>query len=222
MFEFALDATPRESRGKNSNRRIRGDGQIPAVVYGKKISPIAVTVDPRRIMAILHSESGRNTIFKLNLNKEQLDVLIQDFQMDPIRGDLLHADFQAIAMDEKRVFEVPVEPVGEPVGVSQQGGMLDMVLREIEVECLPGNVPDHIPVEVGHLEIGDSLRVGDLKIESQDFEILADEDLVLLTVVMPKLVEEEPAEEEAEEGAEVGAEEEEAQAEEETSEGDEE
>ena len=202
MPDFVLTALLREERGKNANRRLRATGQIPAIVYGRAIDPISVAIDPREVFSILHSESGRNTVFKLKINEKQMDVLIRELQVDPIRGHLLHADFQTISMDEKRAFKVPIDPVGEAEGV-KAGGILDIVVREIEVECLPTDVPDHIPVNISDVEVGQAIRVRDLEITAEGIEILSDQDLVLLTVVPPKvevepLPEEEVAEEEAE------------------------
>ncbi len=196
MPDFVLTALPRKESGKNANRRLRASGQIPAIVYGRAMDPVSLAVDPREIFSILHSESGRNTVFKLKINKKQLDVLIRELQVDPIRGYLLHADFQTISMDEKRAFNVPIDSVGEAEGV-KGGGILDIVVREIEVECLPKDVPDHISVDISHLEVGDAIRVGDLEITAEDIEVLSDRDLVLLTVVPPK-VEAEPEPEEVE------------------------
>ncbi len=199
MPDFVLTALPREELGKNANRRLRATGQIPAIVYGRAMDPISLAVDPRQVFSILHSESGRNTVFKLEINRKQLDVLIRELQVDPIRGHLLHADFQTISMDETRAFNVPIDPVGEAEGV-KGGGILDIVVREIEVACLPKDVPDHISVDISHLEVGEAIRVGDLEITAEDVEILSDRDLVLLTVVPPKVeVEPEPEEELVEE-----------------------
>ena len=195
MSDFVLTAMPRLEQGKNANRRLRASGQIPAIVYGRAIDPVSVAVDPREVFSILHSESGRNTVFKLKINDQQLDVLIRELQVDPLRGHLLHADFQTISMDEKRAFSVPIEPVGEAEGV-KAGGILDIVVRELDIECLPKDVPDHIPIDVSQMEVGEAVRVRDLEITTTGIEILSDRDLVLLTVVPPK-VEVEPLPEEA-------------------------
>ena len=201
MLDFVLTALPREERGKNANRRLRATGQIPAIVYGRAINPISVAVDPREVFSILHSESGRNTVFKLKINEKQMDVLIRELQVDPVRGHLLHADFQTISMDEKRAFSVPIDPVGEAEGV-KAGGILDIVVREIEVECLPKDVPDHFSVDVSHVQVGEAVRVGDLDITAEGIEVLSDQDLVLVTVVPPKVeVEPLPEEEVVEEAA---------------------
>ena len=200
MGKLVVLADRREQFGKNSNRRLRAQGQIPAVMYGHAMESVEVSVNPKDLDRILHSETGRNTIFALEVGGESQDVLIKDYQLDPIKGYLLHADFQAVAMDEQMVFEVPVQVVGTAKGVVE-GGILDTVMREIQLECLPGNVPDNILVEVSELEIGDSIRVGDLSIDASQLSILSEPDLVVITVGAPR-VEEEPEIEELEEGEE--------------------
>ena len=200
MEKVVVLADRREQFGKNSNRRLRAQGQIPAVMYGHAMESVEVSVNPKDLDRILHSETGRNTIFALEVGGEAQDVLIKDYQLDPIKGYLLHADFQVVAMDEQMIFEVPVQVVGTSKGVIE-GGILDTVMREIQLECLPGNVPDNILVEVSELEIGDSIRVGDLSIDASQLSILSEPDLVVITVGAPR-VEEEPEIEELEEGEE--------------------
>lgn len=185
MANTVVQATVRETLGKNENRRLRAGGRIPGVVYGRGITPMSVSVDPRDIYRILHSETGRNTIFKLEVDGNSQDVLIRDMQLDPLRDTLVHADFQAIAMDETMEFDVPVEPVGTAKGVKTGGGLLELVLRTIQVECLPGNVPQHITVDVADLDIGGTVRVSQLQVDSEKIKILNDPDLVVLSVVLP-------------------------------------
>ena len=201
MGKFVVLADRREQFGKNSNRRLRAQGQMPAVMYGHAMESVEVSVNPKDLDRILHSETGRNTIFALEVGGESQDVLIKDYQLDPIKGYLLHADFQAVAMDEQMVFEVPVQVVGTAKGVVE-GGILDTVMRGIQLECLPGNVPDNILVEVSELEIGDSIRVGDLDIDTSQLSILSEPDLVVITVGAPRVEEEPEIEEELEEGEE--------------------
>jgi len=188
-----VQATKRQEFGKNSNRRLRVSGKIPAVIYGRGMEPVPVTVNPRDVSKILHSDTGRNTIFKLDIDGSSKDVLIRDYQLDPIRDSLVHADFQAIAMDQTMVFQVPVEAVGDAKGVKASGGTLDLVMRTIEVECLPGDVPQSVTLEVGELEIGDSVRVRQLKVDESKIKILSDPDLVVLTVSAPVAEEAPPA-----------------------------
>src|SRR5262245_49182335 len=153
---------PDDSRGKNEARRLRRDGRIPGVLYGAKKNTLAVTLDPKQITLILHSESGHNTILDLQVGSEKAKVMIVVWQHDPMHGKLLHIDLKRIAMDEKIRVQVPIHLVGEAEGVKTQGGILDQVLREVEVECLPGDIPSHIDADVTALVFGTVLRVADL------------------------------------------------------------
>jgi large subunit ribosomal protein L25 len=203
MAELIVQAQNRTEFGKNVNRRLRASGRIPGVIYGSDLETLHVSVDPSDVVRILQSESGHNTIFKLKVDNTLADVLIRDLQLDPLKGTLIHADFQTVAMDEVMEFQVPVEVQGTAVGVKNHGGILDVVLREIEVECLPGEVPDSIPIDISELEIGNSVRVSELAVDEK-VKILSDGELVVVHVVPPR-VEAEPEvieEEEEEEGAE--------------------
>src|SRR5215470_18986556 len=153
---------PETSRGKNEARRLRASGRIPGVLYGARKNTLAVSLDPKQITRILHSESGHNTIFDLQVGSEKAKVMIVDWQHDPMHGMLLHIDLKRIAMDEKIRVQVPIHLVGEAEGVKNQGGILDQVLREVEVECLPGDIPSHIDADVTALVFGTVLRVVDL------------------------------------------------------------
>jgi large subunit ribosomal protein L25 len=159
-----VEATVRsaDSRGKNEARRLRASGKVPAVVYGAKKDSVAVAVDPKQIRRILHSESGHNTIFDLDVNGERSKVMIVDWQNEPIKGTLLHIDLKRIAMDQKMTVSVPIHLSGVPEGVKTQGGILDQVMREVEIECLPADIPSHLDVDVSHMAFGDVLRVADL------------------------------------------------------------
>jgi large subunit ribosomal protein L25 len=151
-----------KSRGKNEARRLRASGRVPAVVYGAKKDAVAVSVDPKQITRILHSASGHNTIFDLDLGSEKSKAMIVDWQYEPLKGALLHIDMKRIAMDEKIRVSVPIHLVGESVGVKQQGGILDQVLREVEIECLPGDIPSSIDADISNLTFNQVLRVSDL------------------------------------------------------------
>ena len=159
-----VEAQPRpdSSRGKNEARRLRAGGRVPAVVYGAKKTTLAVSVDPKQISRILSSESGHNTIFDLQVAGEKAKAMIVDWQYDPLKGKLLHIDLKRIAMDEKIRVMVPIHLVGEAAGVKTQGGILDQILREVEVECLPGDIPSHIDADVSELVFGTVTRVKDL------------------------------------------------------------
>jgi len=159
-----VEAQPRpdSSRGKNEARRLRVSGRVPAVVYGAKKNTVAVSVDPKQINRILSSESGHNTIFDLQVADEKTKAMIVDWQYEPIKGKLLHIDLKRIAMDEKMRVMVPIHLVGEAIGVKTQGGIMDQVIREVEIECLPGDIPSHFDADVSALEFGVVLRVKDL------------------------------------------------------------
>lgn len=164
ISQEVVEAQPRadESRGKNEARRLRASGRVPAVMYGAKKQPVAVSVDPKQITKILHSESGHNTIFDLAVGGDKTKVMIVDWQYEPIKGRMLHIDLKRIAMDEKIRVRVPVHLTGESAGVKQQGGILDQVLREVEIECLPADIPSHINADISGLVFGQVLRVADL------------------------------------------------------------
>jgi large subunit ribosomal protein L25 len=158
---------PDSSRGKNEARRLRVSGRVPAVVYGAKKNTIAVSLDPKVISRILASETGHNTIFDLQVGAEKTKAMIVDWQFEPVRGSILHIDLKRIAMDEKMRVMVPIHLVGEAVGVKTQGGIMDQVIREVEIECLPGDIPSHIDADVSALEFGVVLRVKDLPHDSK-------------------------------------------------------
>lgn len=159
-----IEAQPRndEQRGKNEARRLRAQGRIPAVLYGARKDAVPVSVDPKQISRVLTSESGHNTIFDLQVGKEKTKAMIVDWQYEPIKGKLMHIDLKRIAMDERLKVKVPIMLIGEPAGVKQQGGILEQVLREVELECLPGDIPSHIDVDVSELVFGQVKRVSDL------------------------------------------------------------
>ena len=157
-----LEAQPREAGTKNDARRIRRDGKIPAVVYGAGTDSRSISVDPRVVTRILNSETGHNTIFDLALDGEKTKAMIVDWQYEPIKGKLLHIDLKRIALDRVLTVSVPIMLVGEAAGVKQEGGILEQMLREVEIECLPADIPSHIDADVTHLTFGKVLRVSDL------------------------------------------------------------
>jgi large subunit ribosomal protein L25 len=164
ISQEAIVAKPREGKfNKNAARRVRAAGQIPAVIYGAGGPAVAVAVDPKQILRILHSESGHNTIFDLEVSgAAKTKAMIVDWQYEPIKGSLIHIDVKRIAMDKAIRVSVPVVLQGVPVGVKTQGGILDQVLREVEVECLPGDIPSHIDIDVSGLLVNSAIRVADL------------------------------------------------------------
>ena len=163
LEQNVLEAQPREAGTKNHARRVRREGKIPAVVYGAGKDAQPVSVDPRHVLRILHSDSGHNTIFDLAMNGgERTKAMIVDWQYEPIKGHLLHIDLKRIAMDRALRVSVPIELQGVPAGVKTEGGILEQMLREVEIECLPGDIPSHIDVDVSELTFGKVLRVSDL------------------------------------------------------------
>jgi large subunit ribosomal protein L25 len=158
-----LEAQAREAGSKNDAKRVRQGGKIPAVVYGAGKDSLPVTVDPRHVQRILNSETGHNTIFDLALKGgEQTKAMIVDWQYEPIKGKLLHIDLKRIAMDKALKVSVPIVLKGEAAGVKQEGGIMEQILREVEIECLPADIPSHIDADVSHLTFGLVLRVSDL------------------------------------------------------------
>jgi large subunit ribosomal protein L25 len=163
ITQETVSAVPREGKfNKNAARRVRASGKIPAVVYGAAEPAVAVEVDPKQIQKILHSEAGHNSIFDLALPSSTAKVMIVDWQYEPIKGKLIHIDFKRIALDKPIRVEVPIQLVGVPVGVKTQGGILDQTLREVEIECLPVDIPSNIALDVSELAFGMVLRVSNL------------------------------------------------------------
>ncbi len=190
-MEAVLEAQKRGTFGKNEARRLRAKGLIPGVVYGGQGEGTPVAVNPKELMRILHSESGVNTLISLKLDGSDARVLVKEYQLDPIEHALLHADFYRIALDKMLTVTVPVVLRGEPKGVKQQGGVVDFVHREFEVECLPTDIPEKVEVDISELLIGQSIRVRDLP-ESPKWKAVSEPDMMIVHVVALK-VEEEPA-----------------------------
>jgi large subunit ribosomal protein L25 len=174
-----VEATLREASDKNAARRLRTTGKIPAVLYGAKKDPRAIAVDPKAIQKILRSSSGHNTIFDINLDGEQAKAMVVDWQVEPLKGTLLHVDLKRIAMDQKMRLSVPVHVVGEAKAVKEAGGVLEVVLREVQIECLPADIPSHIDVDVTNLAYHGSIRVAELP-QFASLKYLTDSDAVVL------------------------------------------
>ena len=196
-MDATLEVVRRDGRGKNEARRLRAAGRVPGVVYGavKKgggtPEAIAVSVDPKEVLRILHSDSGANTLISLRLDGGDTRVMVKEYQLDPITHQLLHADFYQLAMDRAIVVTVPIVLKGEPKGVKLQGGILDFVTRDIEVQCLPTDIPEHIDVDVSELMLNQSIRLRDVP-QDPKWKAVTELDTMLAHVVMPK-VEEAPA-----------------------------
>jgi large subunit ribosomal protein L25 len=180
-----VEAKLREASDKNAARRLRTTGMIPAVLYGAQKDPHAIAVDPKQILKILHSASGHNTIFDINLDGEQAKAMVVDWQYEPLKGKLLHVDLKRIAMDQKMRLSVPVHAVGEAKGMKEEGGLLDLVLREIQIECLPADIPSHISVDVSNLGMGEAIRVSDLP-QTASVKYLNDPDSTVVHITFVK------------------------------------
>ena len=191
MEAFVVEAAPREERGKHAARRTRRTGQVPAVLYGGKHEPIAMAVNARQIARILRSETGHNTIFTVQISGHKDErAMLKDWQVDPVSGALLHVDLLRIAMDVRMRVKVPVHTFGEPEGVKLQGGIFEMVTREVELECLPADIPEEFKVDVSGLTIGKQLRAADLPIDPNKIKLVTDPQRVLAHVVVLKKEEE--------------------------------
>jgi large subunit ribosomal protein L25 len=190
-MEAVLEAITRETFGKNEARRTRREGRVPAVVYGassegasRTATPIAV--EPKALLKILHSESGANTLISLRLaGGGDTKVLVKEFQLDPVTRAVLHADFYRVAMDRVIQVTIPVIVKGEPKGVKQQGGILEFIRREIEIECLPGDIPENVEIDVSELMLHQGVRVRDIDINPK-WKPISDADMMLVHVIMPK------------------------------------
>jgi len=183
--QSVLEAQPREAGTKNNARRVRREGKIPAVVYGAGKDALPVTVDPRHVLRILRSDSGHNTIFDLAMNGEQTKAMIVDWQYEPIKGSLLHIDLKRIAMDKALRVSVPIVLQGVAAGVKTEGGILEHILREVEIECLPADIPSHIDVDISHLTFGKVLRVAELP-RNDKIKFLTDENQPIAHVTAVK------------------------------------
>ncbi len=185
MSPIVVEAQPRTPGGKNVNRRLRKSGKIPAVLYGPRTEPRAVTVDPETVKNILYSDSGKNTIFTVSVGGgAHTHAMVKDYQLDPVQGNLIHCDLLEIAMDRLLKLTVDIELVGEAEGVKVDGGIMDTVTRSIEVECLPSDIPDSIKVDVSHLKINDYIRVKNVQVDPK-VKILTDPEVVIVTIVPP-------------------------------------
>ncbi len=190
-MEATLEAVTRSGKGKNDARRLRAAGKLPAVVYGAQkagdgIAPVQVAVSPKEMMRILHSASGANTLITLNVAGESTQrVLVREYQLDPVTQQLLHADFYRVNLEKKIAVQVPIVLHGEAKGVKQQDGILEFLHKEIEVECLPTEIPTHVDIDVSELELGQAVYVKDIAANAT-WVPLSDSDLMLVHVVAAK------------------------------------
>jgi large subunit ribosomal protein L25 len=192
-MEAILEVTARDSFGKNEARRTRREGMVPAVLYGATSdksgsTATPISVKPKDLLKILHSESGVNTLISLKLAGGDARVLVKEYQLDPITHSLLHADFYRVRMDRVLRVTIPVIVKGEPKGVKQQGGVLEYIRREIEVECLPADIPEHVEIDATELMLHQGIRVRDIAVDPK-WKPISDAELMLVHVIMPKVEE---------------------------------
>jgi large subunit ribosomal protein L25 len=223
--KIVVEGAARDLRGKNEARRLRATGKLPATLYGGKGAAISLAVNAKQVGAILRSESGHNTLFQVDLGGKHEPAILKDWQVDPVSGKLLHVDLLRIAMDVRMRVKVPVHTFGEPKGVKVEGGVFEVVTREVEIECLPAEIPTEFRVDVSNLALNGAVRASDLPIDTAKMKLITEPERVLAHVVALRVEEEKPAdavaaattpaepevikkgkkEEEGEEGAEAGA-----------------
>ena len=189
-MEALLDATVRTTIGKNEARRTRREGKVPAVVYGAASEgasrdAVSIAVEPKALLKILHSEAGANTLISLKLDGIDTKVLVKDFQLDPVTHQVLHADFYRVAMDQMIEVTTPILVKGDARGVKVQGGILEFVRREIQIECLPSDIPEHIDVDVSELMVGQGIRLKDVATNPK-WRPITDTDTMLVHVILAK------------------------------------
>jgi large subunit ribosomal protein L25 len=184
--DFRVQAKPRDGRGKNDARRARRAGMVPITVYGGGAETVSAVAQLRDLAAILRSEAGRNTIFTIDVEGiGESEVMFHDRQIDPVKGRLIHADLTRLVKGQKIEVTVPLHLSGEPIGVKEKQGVLEQIIREIQIRCEPRDIPDTLDIDVSHLDVHDTLHVSDIKI-GDGIEILNDAELVLATVSIVK------------------------------------
>ena len=192
--KIVVQATTRESRGKNEARRQRVAGNVPATLYGGKDSAVSLTVNAKQVSQILRSATGHNTLFQVALGGKEQPAIVKDWQVDPVSGNLLHVDLLRIAMDVRMRVTVPVHTFGEPSGVKVEGGVFEIVTREVEIECLPAEIPTEFKMDVSGLGMNQALRAGDIPIDTAKMKLVTEPERVLAHVVALRVEEEKPAE----------------------------
>ena len=192
--KIVVEGSPRVVRGKNEARRLRQLGKLPAVLYGGKGESITLAVNTKQVAAILRSESGHNTLFQVDLGGKHEPAILKDWLVDPVTGKLLHVDLLRVAMDVRMKVKVPVHTFGEPSGVKVQGGVFEVVTREVEIECLPADIPTEFRMDVSGLALNGQLRASELPIDTAKMKLITEPERVLAHVVTLKVEEEKPAE----------------------------
>jgi large subunit ribosomal protein L25 len=199
--QIVVEAAPRAKRGKNEARRLRQTGKVPAVLYGGKGDAITLAVNTKQVVSILRSESGHNTLFQVDLGGKHEPAILKDWLVDPVSGNLLHVDLLRVAMDVRMKVKVPVHTFGEPAGVKVQGGVFEIVTREVEIECLPGEIPTEFRMDVSGLMLNQQMRASELPIDTAKMKLITEPERVLAHVVALRVEEEKPAEAVATEAA---------------------
>jgi len=194
MAQIIVQGAPRTQRGKNEARRLRVTGNVPATLYGGKGEALSLAVNTKQVTAILKSETGHNTLFQVEFAGKQEPAIVKDWQVDPVSGRLLHVDLLRVAMDVRMKVKVPVHTFGDPSGVKVQGGVYEVVAREVEVECLPADIPTEFKVDVSGLALNQSLRAGELPMDKAKIKLITDANAVLAHVVALRVEEEKPVE----------------------------
>lgn len=197
-MSFKIKAEKREIFGKNASRRLRREGMMPAIFYGAQNVNIPLTLNKKDIFMILKSDTGENTVLQISFDSEIKDAMIKELQRNPVTDEILHADFIQIAMDKAIRVSVPVVTVGEAVGVKTEGGFVDFINREVEIECLPKDIPEYIEIDISKLHLRQSFKVEDLVLQ-EEIQVISDPETILVLVEVPAKEEEIVVEEEEEE-----------------------
>ncbi len=206
-MSLTIKGEKREVFGKNASRRLRREGMVPTVLYGGSATNMHLALQKKDIFNILRSESGENTIFKTTFDSESIDTMIKEVQIDPVKDEILHIDLVQIAMDKVVRVSVPMVVKGEAVGVKAEGGFVDLAMREVEIECLPHDIPENIDIDITHLHLHQSIKVEDVS-PPPGVKIVSDAHAVVVLIEAPTKEEEIAVKEEEEEEVEVMAEEE--------------
>jgi len=183
-MNLTIPSQPREAFGKNASYRIRQSGRIPAILYGESRPNVALVLDKKDVIKILKSETGLNTLFKITIEGAERDVMIKDVQIDPLSDQLIHADLIQIDMNKTVRVEVPIELLGEAIGVKTEGGFIDFMTRELMVECLPAMIPEHLTVDVSELHLHQSIKVSDVALP-EGIKLITDPGAVVALVQVP-------------------------------------
>jgi len=197
-MSFKIKGEKREVFGKNASRRLRRSGMVPVILYGAKDVNVPLTLKKTDIFQILKTESGENTIFEVSFNSETKNVMIKELQRHPVKDEIIHVDLIQIAMDKAVRVSVPVVTVGESIGVKTEGGFVDYITREIELECLPKDIPEHIEIDISNLHLRQSIKVGDAVVPDE-VKLVSDPEALLVHIEVPAKEEEIEVEEEEEE-----------------------